>query len=117
MESAVQTSSPISLTHTAVEMVKATREQEGMDESYGLRVAVRGGGCSGFEYALDFEPEPRENDTIVEYEGLKRISRSDIEDRQAIERILVREGVEIELGEVDRLRHGNHGLRVQVQQP
>lgn len=71
MENAVQTSSPINLTDTAVEMVKTTREQEGMDESYGLRVAVRGGGCSGFEYALDFEQEPRDNDTILEYDGLK----------------------------------------------
>ena len=71
METATQTTSPISLTETAVEMVKVTREQEGMDDTFGLRVAVRGGGCSGFEYALDFEKEPRENDTILEYEGLE----------------------------------------------
>ena len=71
MESAVETSTPISLTDTAVEMVKVTRQQEGMDESFGLRVAVRGGGCSGFEYALDFEQEPRDNDTILEFDGLK----------------------------------------------
>lgn len=71
MESAVTTTAPIQLTPTAVEMVKVTRQQEGMDETYGLRVAVRGGGCSGFEYALDFEQEPRENDTILEFEGLK----------------------------------------------
>ena len=71
MDTAVQTISPIYLTDTAVEMVKTTREQEGMDPSFGLRVAVRGGGCSGFEYALDFEQEPRDNDTILEYDGLK----------------------------------------------
>lgn len=71
MEAAVQTSSPIYLTDTAVEMVKVTREQEGMDDSFGLRVAVRGGGCSGFEYALDFDQEPRDNDTVLEYDGLK----------------------------------------------
>lgn len=71
MEQTVQIATPISLTPKAVEMVKATREQEGMAESYGLRVAVRGGGCSGFEYALDFERQPRDNDTILEFEGLK----------------------------------------------
>ena len=71
MEGAVQTATPIQLTDIAVEMVKTTREQEGMDASYGLRVAVRGGGCSGFEYALDFDREARENDTILEYDGLK----------------------------------------------
>ena len=71
MESAVETFAPIQLTDIAVEMVKTTREQEGMDETFGLRVAVRGGGCSGFEYALDFDREARENDTILEFPGLK----------------------------------------------
>ena len=62
---------PIRLTPKAVQMVKITREQEGIEEGYGLRVAVRGGGCSGFEYALDFENEPRDNDHVVEYDGLR----------------------------------------------
>lgn len=61
---------PVRLTPKAVQMVKITREQEGIEASYGLRVAVRGGGCSGFEYALDFENEPRENDHVLEYDGL-----------------------------------------------
>ena len=63
--------SPITLTDKAVQMVKITREQEGIEADYGLRVAVRGGGCSGMEYALDFEREPRENDFIISYEGLE----------------------------------------------
>ncbi len=63
-------SGPISLTPKAVQMVKATREQERLDAASGLRVAVRGGGCSGFEYALDFELEARPTDFLVEYEGL-----------------------------------------------
>ena len=61
---------PVTLTAKAVEMVKITRNQEGIDESHGLRIAVRGGGCSGFEYALDFESEARDNDWIYEQEGL-----------------------------------------------
>ncbi len=61
---------PIALTDKAVQMVKITRETEKIDEASGLRVAVRGGGCSGFEYALDFELEPRENDFVLEYDGL-----------------------------------------------
>ena len=67
MEQNVQVSPPISLTPKAVEMVKATREQEGMADSFALRVAVRGGGCSGFEYALDFDQEARPNDTVLDY--------------------------------------------------
>ena len=62
---------PLTLTTKAVNMIKITREQEGIDPSFGLRVAVRGGGCSGMEYALDFEQEPRPNDFLLDYEDLK----------------------------------------------
>jgi iron-sulfur cluster assembly accessory protein len=61
---------PVTLTSKAVEMVKITREQEGIEPTHGLRIAVRGGGCSGFEYALDFENEARDNDWIYEQDGL-----------------------------------------------
>ena len=54
----------LTLTPKAVEMVKTTRDQEGMDASWGLRVAVMGGGCSGFQYALDFEQEARPTDHV-----------------------------------------------------
>ena len=62
---------PVSLTTKALEMVRSTRESEGMEETRGLRVAVRGGGCSGFEYALDFEEEPRPTDHVLDYDGLR----------------------------------------------
>jgi iron-sulfur cluster insertion protein len=61
---------PVTVTSKAVEMIKTTREQEGMDASYGLRVAVMGGGCSGFQYALDFEQEARPTDHVFEVDGL-----------------------------------------------
>ncbi len=61
---------PVSLTAKAVDMVKITRDGEGIDASHGLRVAVRGGGCSGFEYALDFEGEARANDYVYDQHGL-----------------------------------------------
>jgi iron-sulfur cluster assembly accessory protein len=63
---APQADMPVTLTPKAIEMVKITREQEGIDASHGLRIAVRGGGCSGFEYALDFESEARDTDWIYE---------------------------------------------------
>jgi iron-sulfur cluster assembly accessory protein len=62
---------PVMLTPKAVQMVKITRDQEGIDPAHGLRVAVRGGGCSGFEYALDFENEARDNDWVYEQGDLK----------------------------------------------
>ncbi len=36
----------------------------------GLRVGVRGGGCSGFQYQLAFD-EQRDNDIVFESHGLK----------------------------------------------
>lgn len=62
---------PVTLTSKAVDMVRITQKQEGIDESYALRIAVRGGGCSGFEYALDFDNEARANDYSYEQNGLR----------------------------------------------
>jgi iron-sulfur cluster assembly protein len=42
----------------------------------GLRVGVRGGGCSGFQYQLAFV-EQRENDIVFESHGLKLLVDSD----------------------------------------
>ncbi|MEZ4467728.1 MAG: iron-sulfur cluster insertion protein ErpA [bacterium] len=36
----------------------------------GLRVGVRGGGCSGFTYFLEFAEEPGENDRSIECSGV-----------------------------------------------
>ncbi len=62
---------PIGLTPKALKMVRLTRDEEKMDPDAGLRVAVRGGGCSGFEYALDFDTQARPTDIVIEYDGLQ----------------------------------------------
>ena len=61
---------PVELTAKAVQMVRLTRKEEGLDEAHGLRVAVVGGGCSGFQYALDFTNEARSNDYVYQVEDL-----------------------------------------------
>jgi iron-sulfur cluster assembly accessory protein len=68
---ALNSEGPIQLTAKAIRMIKLTREEEGLAADYGMRVAVRGGGCSGFEYALDFENQSRESDTVLDFDGLK----------------------------------------------
>lgn len=60
---------PVLLTAKAVEMVKKALEEEGLP-THGLRVAVRGGGCSGLEYALDFAESARSGDTVLTFDGL-----------------------------------------------
>ena len=42
----------------------------------GLRVGVRGGGCSGFQYQLAFD-EQRDNDVVFESHGLKLLVDSE----------------------------------------
>jgi iron-sulfur cluster assembly accessory protein len=61
----------LALTPKAVEMVRQVRAREGMPESHALRVAVVGGGCSGFSYQLDFDGEGRPDDEVIEYDGVQ----------------------------------------------
>lgn len=39
--------------------------------NHGLRVFVAGGGCSGLQYGMAFEAQPREFDTVVDQNGVK----------------------------------------------
>ncbi|MFN3704958.1 MAG: iron-sulfur cluster insertion protein ErpA [Thermoflexales bacterium] len=38
---------------------------------YGLRIFVTGGGCSGLQYGMVFEPQAREFDTVIEQNGVR----------------------------------------------
>lgn len=58
------------LSQKAVEMVKSTMQKEAL-EGHGVRVAVVGGGCSGFQYGLDFEEHAKKNDVVIEQDGLR----------------------------------------------
>jgi iron-sulfur cluster assembly accessory protein len=60
----------VTLTPPAVEMVKRIRAKEGLSDTHALRVAVVGGGCSGFSYQLDFDDTSQDGDEVVEYEGV-----------------------------------------------
>ena len=57
------------ITDKAVEKVKALLHDENKD-GYGLRVAVQGGGCSGFQYGFTFDENETEGDTRVEKDGV-----------------------------------------------
>jgi iron-sulfur cluster assembly accessory protein len=70
-EASVQQGPPITLTAKAVEAVKQLRAKEGVPETHALRVAVVGGGCSGFSYQLNFDGERHEGDQVVDYDGVQ----------------------------------------------
>ncbi len=60
----------VTLTARAAEMVKAAMEQENL-QGHGIRVGVVGGGCSGFQYSMDFENQAREGDVVIDHSGVK----------------------------------------------
>ena len=64
------TSTLVSLTETAAAKVKELMAEEPADEASVLRVAVQGGGCSGFEYALGFDGGPQEGDHQLVLHGV-----------------------------------------------
>jgi iron-sulfur cluster assembly protein len=59
----------IHLTPAAAEEVRRQMENNGIAGSM-LRVAVRGGGCSGFSYELDFDDKKDDGDRVFEQNGV-----------------------------------------------
>lgn len=61
----------IKVSDEAFNHIQKLRGQEGFDESYGLRVSVEGGGCSGLMYKLDFDNQEQPGDQVIEDKGVK----------------------------------------------
>ena len=61
----------LTLTARAAGKVKALMAQEPAGEAEVLRVAIRGGGCGGFEYALGFDRGAAEGDAEAEFHGVR----------------------------------------------
>jgi iron-sulfur cluster assembly protein len=62
----------VTLTDKAADKVKELLNGQGAVEEAALRVAVRGGGCSGFQYALAFD-EKREGDHVFEHHEIRLV--------------------------------------------
>ena len=60
----------VSLTESAAAKIKDLMAEEPEGEASVLRIAVQGGGCSGFQYALGFDRGPQEGDTEVQLHGV-----------------------------------------------
>jgi iron-sulfur cluster assembly protein len=55
----------ITVTENAADQIEKLLAKQEVDAK-GLRVGVKAGGCSGFEYVFEWEAEPRETDLIFE---------------------------------------------------
>ncbi len=70
MSEVTTTLQPITLTEGAVKQLLRIKQEQDVSDEHGLRVGVKGGGCSGFSYILGFDVQ-KENDQIYEISGLK----------------------------------------------
>ena len=67
------TSTPaITLSDAALKEVKRLINVQGLTEG-GLRVGVKGGGCSGLSYTINFDEKIGPYDTVYEFDGVKVI--------------------------------------------
>ncbi len=60
---------PIQLSEGAAEAVRSIMSTKDIPEGYGLRVGVKGGGCSGMSYILGFDKK-RDHDLQFEIDGI-----------------------------------------------
>jgi iron-sulfur cluster assembly accessory protein len=60
----------VTLTARAAEKVRGLMAEEPAGEAGVLRIAIQGGGCSGFEYALGFDRGAQSGDYEVEFHGV-----------------------------------------------
>lgn len=58
------------ITAAAAARIQKLRDERQTPEA-GLRVAVRGGGCSGLTYAIEWAEAPRERDKLFERDGVR----------------------------------------------
>ncbi len=61
----------ITITEKAINQVNKIKEENGIPKEYGLRIGVKGGGCSGLTYQLGFDAEANDGDTVIEQDGIK----------------------------------------------
>src|SRR5215469_15380955 len=59
----------ITVTASAAKRIALLREQEQVG-SANLRIAVSGGGCSGFQYGLSFDDQTNPDDRVFERDGI-----------------------------------------------
>ncbi len=66
----VEQTTEINLTQGAIKRVRSLINEKDLD-GYALRVFVSGGGCSGMQYGMGLEPEPRETDVRYHFDDVQ----------------------------------------------
>ena len=61
----------VTVTDSAAEKIRELMAAEPEGEVAVLRIAIQGGGCSGFQYALGFDRGPQDGDNEIEANGVR----------------------------------------------
>lgn len=61
---------PVTLTQSALNQLRRIHLEQNLTDEHGLRIGVKGGGCSGFSYVLGFDLM-KEKDEVYEMDGFK----------------------------------------------
>lgn len=69
------TTFPVSVTPRALSQVKRLLAKDGRPEAF-LRIGVKGGGCSGFEYVMKIDVTPKTIDLVLDLEGVRVVCDS-----------------------------------------
>lgn len=62
---------PFGLSESAARRISVLLKDEDMAEAKFMRVAVEGGGCSGFQYIFSFDMTKNEDDRVFEKDGVE----------------------------------------------
>ncbi len=65
-----QNTQSISITPSAAKRIHQLMQEREL-QGHALRVFVSGGGCSGYQYGMAFEPDPRDNDLHFNHENVE----------------------------------------------
>ena len=69
-QTTIEETAAINITDSALAVVRKLLEEKNVPD-HGLRVFVAGGGCSGLQYGMALEAEPRPYDQVIENDGVK----------------------------------------------
>ncbi len=61
----------IKISEKAAKEIRRIMTENKVPETFGLRVGVKGGGCSGLTYTLGFDAEANEGDSVIDQESVK----------------------------------------------
>jgi iron-sulfur cluster assembly protein len=61
----------VTVTESAATKIRALMAEEPEGDISVLRIAIQGGGCSGFQYALGFDRGPQDGDNEIEMNGVR----------------------------------------------